>query len=1156
MSNSSRGTGDSQEEEGPSSGDDEIDDLADGEIFSSHGEDEEEADWDQDDDWKGRDKPLEEEDGDGGLEDVEDGDLNDINVASFDELKLTQASASHVQDTWRAFVSSCGTWEAAGVQIWHAIIEGSPAMKTLFTSPKAVAALNFYEGINSLVIALDDPAGLKIKVETLSFGHLNVEASTSRVSVVRDSMLDLFQTELGSNFDTAAYTAWRRLLNYVGGAMIFIKSHYGARLKILDESWLLANTGNAQQHSNLSRSSERGGSAAKAAEKPPDPKVAERVRWSKQKSSWRKKAKYAKDTKESREVEKCGDAQAASVPTTFPEMFLFNSAVMGFGASSAWMKEVLGCFDNIVRNVSNPSRFQEECDVLVLRLARVTSQVKAPAPDINLADFKSCMLASLRSLLPKTWSTEHELAWSWLWENAERILKTTMGKPPKWEAVWGRFLANQTEEQAYDFRSEVYTRFFTVCPEGQDLFKMSNTYLHLTATKIMTMTLEIYRQPVQMADTISALGLRHVGYGIPTRFFGPWASTWIGVLSDITEDQTVVEAMRWSMGLITKSLVRTILEGSTIVMKAINVNSQSAMKKAIACAPRGERCKWMLKVQVGTQSISPLAWAIDSGALAAASTMLKDILTIRADRDNYYFGVDEMFTRHPDLIKKLIDNAPALLPELLSGLIWRSRLTSNGTRRVNYYIRHLLLDEDGKFANTLKWMAKFKDPHIVCHPTMVLLADIVWKRVALPLFLYRKSWFFGTVIVFIIDKGVLDHLEPEGKDAQDNVRLAVFLLRCHIYVCSLGSLVYSQVRNLVKCIRSNDFVSLCKGFSIPQYLWNWQELVKLLLALALIVMLSTDPILFCLAEKATPTFTNTCPEGDRVKRFPHSFFSMVAMFLYFLPLVDLAVLSNSVAAYVLVCGFMLSELCLFLFLGLVILLMFSSGLGCLEIQSRPQSSIPQLMEDLYDMFLGWYTGEAADLSHANLVVLLSQWCFLVCLLVFLGNMLVAQLSCAYGTIYADVVGYARLKRINIIVESMPQVSDKAWNWFINSLRLDRKIVFNEGDVGVAGGIATTEPASLHPTNVDSIRRYGGSTSPLMQWPDESDVEEEGDVFERIERVITKHTRRVERKKANRLRQALSNGTGGTTATSVFKSAGTGTGGGSGEADDGASDCGE
>ena len=63
---------------------------------------------------------------------------------------------------------------------------------------------------------------------------------------------------------------------------------------------------------------------------------------------------------------------------------------------------------------------QEECDVLTLVLD------KQPGP-IQLSEFKAgrlwaingaeaVMLASLRSLVPKEWDSDHEVAWNWLWE--------------------------------------------------------------------------------------------------------------------------------------------------------------------------------------------------------------------------------------------------------------------------------------------------------------------------------------------------------------------------------------------------------------------------------------------------------------------------------------------------------------------------------------------------------------------------------------------------------------------------------------------------------------------------------------------------------------------------------------------------------------------
>ena len=75
-------------------------------------------------------------------------------------------------------------------------------------------------------------------------------------------------------------------------------------------------------------------------------------------------------------------------------MFQFNMAVIGIG-DRRWLQEVLGCFNNIVTNVANSTRLQEECDLLTLRIA------KHAKGNLNFAEYQSFMLALLRALLPK-----------------------------------------------------------------------------------------------------------------------------------------------------------------------------------------------------------------------------------------------------------------------------------------------------------------------------------------------------------------------------------------------------------------------------------------------------------------------------------------------------------------------------------------------------------------------------------------------------------------------------------------------------------------------------------------------------------------------------------------------------------------------------------
>ena len=72
-----------------------------------------------------------------------------------------------------------------------------------------------------------------------------------------------------------------------------------------------------------------------------------------------------------------------------------------------------------------------------------------------------------------------------------------------------------------------------------------------------------------MVDAISALGLLHVGFAILTDLFSPFITACVNVLLKSTQDPTTVDSFRWSLSLVGKMLVLTIIEGSTIVMKAV-----------------------------------------------------------------------------------------------------------------------------------------------------------------------------------------------------------------------------------------------------------------------------------------------------------------------------------------------------------------------------------------------------------------------------------------------------------------------------------------------------------------------------------------------------------------------------------------------------------
>merc|ERR1719291_1155134 len=89
------------------------------------------------------------------------------------------------------------------------------------------------------------------------------------------------------------------------------------------------------------------------------------------------------------------------------------------------------------------------------------------------------------------------------------------------------------------------------------------------------------------------------------------------------------------------------------------------------------------------------------------------------------------------------------------------------------------------------------------------------------------------------------------------------------------------------------------------------------------------------------------------------------------------------------------------------------------------------------------------------------------------------------------------------------VTEKRWRSFIDSLCLDERCEFGEGDIGLAGGIQVREPANANITTVDMIRRFGGSTSVMAQWPeDDLLANDEEDRFERMEKMIAKAMKRM------------------------------------------------
>ena len=102
-------------------------------------------------------------------------------------------------------------------------------------------AMRLMGGFDNIVTAMHTPAALKITADPLGFQHLDFDITVPRVTIIRDAIVELLEMELDARFTTRAKSGWQSILNYAGGAFIYVRREYAGRLKIIDSSWANAN---------------------------------------------------------------------------------------------------------------------------------------------------------------------------------------------------------------------------------------------------------------------------------------------------------------------------------------------------------------------------------------------------------------------------------------------------------------------------------------------------------------------------------------------------------------------------------------------------------------------------------------------------------------------------------------------------------------------------------------------------------------------------------------------------------------------------------------------------------------------------------------------------------------------------------------------------
>ena len=70
--------------------------------------------------------------------------------------------------------------------MYGALFESAPSLQSLFTTPRAVQAIRFLDGISELAEHAHDPAQLKMVVEANAFVHLDKDVTVPRIGLFWD----------------------------------------------------------------------------------------------------------------------------------------------------------------------------------------------------------------------------------------------------------------------------------------------------------------------------------------------------------------------------------------------------------------------------------------------------------------------------------------------------------------------------------------------------------------------------------------------------------------------------------------------------------------------------------------------------------------------------------------------------------------------------------------------------------------------------------------------------------------------------------------------------------------------------------------------------------------------------------------------------------
>ena len=664
----------------------------------------------------------------------------------------------------------------------------------------------------------------------------------------------------------------------------------------------------------------------------------------------------------------------------------------------------------------------------------------------------------------------------------------------------------------HEISDTFFETLFSTLPELQSMFTKPKKMQYLMFVKALDLIVRSTTETQVMEVDLKAIAMRHIKYDIRAEHLETFGTILLQTLGravgpghwDENDEAAWLDIYR----NIANVFGHVISTGRNLVSKSLASGSADDLAIALACAPRKKRVLSALEIDVDDSVISPIVWSIQEGQLHLTNALLEDILSIRGDRDNYYYGRNLLWNRHPWIVQLLVEKAPNLLTTFLDGHMWTSKFLVNGHRRVNYYVQELygdpkLLQNKNVSSTPLGILVRQlpnSEVHIFAHPTIRFITDLKWEQFAKWDFLYLQSLNMAMLILGTIytqlgpDYPLVSFGMACAMTTIASYRIAVLLYKT-FQIMSSGGAPRGKVFGMtyyVPHIFEDVFIFinfLTSLMVVMQFYYTWQSDV-----FTWQVSLSKDAHYVSKEEwLATHSDSHLMKVWSNVAAFTTG--------LLWIQVVEIFKVTTKLSALLFSLSAVVSDVMRFV----LVLMMWAAGFSMTlywllvgkglrdgeDLHDALQVDLG--IEGYYDVGTLMYYVVMSCVGLTGIdVVMESNWmvrtvyalCVITTVVVIL-NLLVSTMVSTYETLNKSFHELAVKTRAELVIRAEDSSNFKRRCKYYDRCHFSEKVDFDESDDGPSGGIQVRLSARLmlHPSFavLDRVERYGGSSRPEDPW---------------------------------------------------------------------------